>query len=222
VRVIDYADYLPAKDNVLHKQLINRIFVRDLACVFGNTLLPGEAGTSMRRPEYVLSHLLFEKWFDPSVFPLQANNSLKALEYGDVMVLNKDAVFINTGIRTSMESIQMMKRKIFEAGFSEIGVIDLPRRPDTMHLDMNGNVVGKDLFLAKSYMRFFPVHILSEKEERFEMTEAFLNRHGFEVEWTSEINHTVADINFLNIDPETLLVSKKANKKIFSHHPKLK
>ncbi|MGI8315607.1 arginine deiminase family protein [Halobacillus mangrovi] len=226
VKVIDYSDYLSTKDKMLHLQLINRVFVRDLGCVFGNELLPGEAGTSMRRPEYVMSHILFNKWFDSSSFPIEANNSANALEYGDVLILNKDAVFINTGLRTSMESIQKMKEQIFKAGFSEIGVIDLPRRGDTMHLDMNGNVVGKNLFLAKSYMRFFPVQVINDRREHYEMMEQFLNRHGFEVIWSPDVKpdvrDTVANINFLNLNPETLLISSKVNKKIFSHHPELK
>lgn len=221
VEVIDYSKYLSPKDLQLNDQLINRIFVRDLACVFGNTILPGEAGTSMRRPEYFQLHLLFQKWFDEKVFPIQANNNLKALEYGDVFVLNKDAIFINTGTRTSIESIERIKDQLFEAGFSEIGIIDLPRQAETMHLDMNCNVAGSDLLLAKSYMRFFPVRILTNKSISYQMMQEFLTRHGFEVEWTNEVKHTVADINFLNINPQTLLVSSKANKKIFKQHPKL-
>ncbi|MBY6036585.1 arginine deiminase [Fictibacillus nanhaiensis] len=222
VKVIDYSEYLSSDDLQLHEQLINRIFVRDLACVFGNIVIPGEAGTSMRRPEYVQSHVLFQKWFDQKdTFRIQANNEWKALEYGDVLILNKDAVFINTGIRTSIESIERIKPHIFQAGFSEIGIIDLPRRPDTLHLDMNCNVAGSDILIAKSYMRYFPIHLITEKASKYQMMQEFLNRHGFDVEWTGEVKHTVSDINFLNLDPETILISSGANKKIFSHHPKL-
>ena len=222
VRVIDYSVHLSREELLLNEKLINRIFVRDLACVFGNTILPGAAGTSMRRPEYFQSHRLFQQWFDRKTFRIEANNNLKALEYGDVMVLNKDAVFINSGIRTSIESIEALKESIFTAGFQEIGVIDLPRRPDTMHLDMNCNVAGENVFIGKSYMSYLPVQVVTENSFRYEMTGDFLERHGFEVEWTSEVKHTVADINFLNLDPETLLISTKANKSIFKNHATLR
>ncbi|WP_377891967.1 arginine deiminase family protein [Alkalihalobacillus sp. R86527] len=222
VNVVNYDTYLSAEDLVLHRQLINRVFVRDLACVFGSCIVPGEAGTTMRRPEYVTSHLLFKDWFDEKTFSIKDNNQSKALEFGDVMVLNKDAVFINSGVRTSIDSIEAIKEQVFHAGFSEIGVIDLPRRADTLHMDMNCNAVGEGVFLAKSYMRFFPVKIMMQGASKYMMMEAFLNRHGYEVVWTDEITHTVADINFLNLNPETLLISTKANKKIFKSHPKLK
>lgn len=222
VQVIDYSTYLSMEDLTLHKQLINRVFVRDLACVFGKYIIPGEAGTTMRRPEYVTSHLLFQKWFDEHTFSIKDNNDSKALEFGDSMVLNRNAVFINSGVRTSIDSIEAIKKDLFQAGFSEIGIIDLPRRADTLHLDMNCNVVGEGIVLAKSYMRYFPVKIVMESTSKYMMMEEFLNRHGYEVVWTDEITHTVADINFLNIDPETLLISTKSNKKIFKSHPTLK
>ncbi|WP_270182862.1 arginine deiminase family protein [Alkalihalobacillus sp. CinArs1] len=222
VNVVKYDAFLSPEDLAFHKQLINRVFVRDLACVFGNHIVPGEAGTTMRKPEYVTSHLLFQQWFDENTFSITGNNDCKALEFGDVMIVNKDAVFINSGVRTSIDSIEAIKEQVFAAGFSEIGVIDLPRRADTLHLDMNCNAVGPDVYLAKSYMRFFPVKVLLQGSSKYMMVEAFLNRHGCEVVWTDEITHTLADINFLNLNPETLLISTKANKKIFKSHPKLK
>jgi arginine deiminase len=219
VKVIDYSEELSKNDQRLSEQLINRFFVRDLACVFGNIILPGEARVSMRRPEYVHVHLLMEKWF-PETFFINGNNDLKGLEFGDVLILNRDAIFINVGLRTTIDSVERIKEKIFHAGFSEIGMIDLPRRSDTLHLDMNCNVANEDLVISKSFLRYFPVNVLTEKESRYEMPEQFLKRHGFEVYWLKEYD-TVPDINFFNLDPETLLISKKAHKQMFKAHPKL-
>ncbi|WP_175990369.1 arginine deiminase family protein [Bacillus sp. Marseille-Q1617] len=222
VQVIDYSIYLKGEHAELNPRLINRIFVRDYACVFGNTVIPGVAGSTMRAPEYLHSHQLFQQWFDEKTFSLKDNNRIKAWENGDVLVLSKDAVFINTGLRTSIESLEVMKEKIFKAGFSEIGVIDLPRKTETLHLDMNCNVAGADVMIAKSYLRLFPVQVITENTAEYRMTGDFLNRHGFDVLWTDKVSHTVADINFLNLDPETLLVSTKMNKRILHEHPKLK
>lgn len=219
IQVIDYSEELPQDDQRLSEHLLNRFFVRDLACVFGNIIVPGEAGISMRRPEYIQSHQLMKKWF-PEAFLIHQNNDIKALEFGDVLILNKDAVLVNIGMRTSVLSVERVKEHIFAAGFSEIGVIDLPRSLDTLHLDMNCNVANEDLIISKSYVRYLPIHILSENGCRYEMSERFLQRHGFEVYWIDKYD-TIPDINFLNLDPETLLISKKAHKNIFKKHPKL-
>jgi arginine deiminase len=217
VQVTDYSTFLPEDDKSFHGQLINRVFVRDLACVFGSTVIPGEAGTTIRRPEYIHAHRIFKKWFSEDQFSLDWKASANALENGDVLVLSKDAVFINVGMRSSYESALVLHKMLIQLGFSEIGIIDLPRRAESIHLDMTLNVVGPGLVLAKSYLRYFPVEILTDAGNTYMMLHEFLQRHGFEVIWSDNIKHTVADINFINLNPETLLLSTKANKKIFRH-----
>ena len=219
VKVIDYSQELPQEARPLSDQLINRYFVRDLACVFGEVIIPGEAGISLRRPEYPHAQSLLEKWF-PEQFVPNDTNIGEALEFGDVMVLNKDAVFINIGTRTSMKGVEKAKEAIYKAGFSEIAIIALPRSTDTLHLDMNCNVAANNVIIAKDFMRFFPVKVLTEKGFSFDMMESFLNRHGFNLHWLEKYK-TIPDINFLNVDPETLLISKQANKQNFKQHPLL-
>ncbi|MCA1011154.1 arginine deiminase family protein [Halobacillus halophilus] len=221
VQVIDYSEYLSQDDRNFNQQLVSRIFVRDLACAFGRTLLPGKAGTSMRKPEYVHSHSVFQEWWDERTFPIQANNKWNSLEYGDVIVLNEDAVLINAGLRTSMESLDDIQLHIRKAGFSEVGVIDLPRRSDTLHLDMNCNVAGERLLLTKNYLRYFPIEIL-DGQSRYCMFHEFIERHGFTLVWTDKVKNTVPDINFLTLNPETILVSKQLNKKIIQQSPHLR
>ncbi|MFP3813712.1 arginine deiminase family protein, partial [Bacillus sp. SIMBA_005] len=82
------------------------------------------------------------------------------LEFGDVMVLNRDAVLINIGVRTTRQGVEQVKDSIFQAGFSEIGIIDLPRSSDTLHLDMNCNIANNDVVIAKSFMRYFPIQVI--------------------------------------------------------------
>ncbi len=221
VQVIDYALYLDLVTRQLNEQLINRFFVRDLACVFGNTILPGIAGTFMRRAEYDHVHKLLENWF-PETFTKGVTKGVKALEYGDVLILNANAVFINIGMRTSLESVEQMMGHIFQAGFTEIGLISLPRRADTLHLDMNCNVAAEDVVIAKNYMYYLPVQVVNEEGVKgYDMTEKFLHRHGFDVYWLDKYE-TIPDINFLNINPDTLLISKQAHKQMLKSHPKLK
>lgn len=221
-KVIDYAADLPKESRDLNEKLLNRYFVRDLACVFGKTVLPGVAGTSMRKPEYVQAHQVMKNWFEEEVFLYEGSEQKHPIEFGDVLILNRDAVFINVGLRTSIESVEHSKQAIFDAGFSEIGIIDLPRRADTLHLDMNCNMVGQDMLLAKSYMRYFPVQVVTREGKQYMMPHDFLARHNIEAMYTSSVRNTVSDINFLNLDPETLLVSSQANQKIFSKELNLK
>lgn len=96
----------------------------------------------------------------------------------------------------------------------------MPRSSDTLHLDMNCNIANNDVVIAKSFMRYFPIQVITPSSTRFDMTEQFFNRHGFELYWLETYN-TIPDINFLNLNPETLLVSKKATKQHFKKHPKL-
>lgn len=218
VRVIDYAEELSNEQQLLNEQLINRYFVRDLACVVGQQLLPGNAGSSLRRPEYPHAHAILAKWF-PEQFMRKAQPS-QSLECGDVMLLNKDAVLMNLGMRTSIEAIESLKERFFQQGFSEIGVIDLPKGNDTLHLDMNCNVVHHNLMIAKSFVRYFPVQVFTPQGNYYDMPEPFLKRHGFDVYWL-ETYKTIPDINLINLDPETLVISKQASKQQFLKHPLL-
>lgn len=221
IKVIDYSEELPEAEKTLSHQLINRLFVRDLACVFGEGLIPGIPAISMRKPEYYHSHLLLKKWF-PEAFLIHESDLVRSLEFGDVLILNKDAIWINVGMRTSLESVYLIKDSLFHSGFSEIGVIDLPRKTDTLHLDMNCNVASHNLVVSKSYVNYFPMTILTQSgESRYEMPETFLKRHGFDVYWLEKYD-TIPDINFLNLNPETLLVSKKAHKQRLQNHHRMK
>ena len=90
-----------------------------------------------------------------------------------MLILNKDAVLINLGMRTTIEAIESLKESIFQEGFSEIAIIDLPKSNDTLHLDMNSNVVNPNLVVAKSFVRHFPVQVLTAQSSRFDMVEPF-------------------------------------------------
>lgn len=61
VHVLDYARELAHDQQLLSEQLLNRYFVRDLACVIGNRLLLGNAGSSLRKPEYPLATFTIRK-----------------------------------------------------------------------------------------------------------------------------------------------------------------
>ncbi|WP_217587583.1 arginine deiminase family protein [Lentibacillus saliphilus] len=220
IRVIDYSDLLSQEDQQLSRQLINRFFVRDLACVFGEQIVPGVAGTFMRAPEYDMAHRLMERSFARDTFVKWDDDAHHPLEFGDVLVLNKDAVLINAGLRTSIEGIYKVKDDLFQAGFSEIGVMNLPRRTDTLHLDMNCNVAGDGIVVAKIFMRHFPVKVLTKGTVRYGMFADFLKQHGFEVHWLERYN-TIPDINFLNLSPDTILISQNADQSLLKSHPML-
>ncbi|KGX86829.1 arginine deiminase family protein [Pontibacillus litoralis] len=221
VHILRYTDYLCEPDARLSKQLINRMFVRDLACVMKDTILPGHAGTSMRKPEYDHMQSLLRVWFCDEFKEIDVQIS-QGLEFGDLLILNRDAILINVGARTSVHSVKAILKQLFAIGFSEIAIIDLPRTSETLHLDMNCNIAHEDVIVAKSFLRFFPIQVYTnEKDYNYYMMEDYVRRHQFEVYWL-EVYNTIPDINFLNINPETILLSTKANRRIFNDHPKLR
>lgn len=160
-------------------------------------------------------------WFSDEVFLLNANDEAEVLEFGDLLLLNKDAILINVGLRTTESSVKSIRNLLFQIGFSEIGLIDLPRRADTLHLDMYCNVANQDLMISKRFLKYYPVRIWTESGSRFEMYEEFIARHGFEIYWIDEYDPS-PDLNFFHVNPETMLISTKANKRMLRKHPKLK
>ncbi|WP_128895568.1 arginine deiminase family protein [Longirhabdus pacifica] len=226
VEVIDVEEQLSDDMKQLSSQLVHRTFVRDIACVIGNKVIPGVPGVTMRSAEYDMVHKLMEGWFSKETF-LSANQHIdwvrrtSPLEFGDVFILNKDAVFINVGKRSSEESVARLLPHLKSQGFSEVGIIDLPHQSDTLHLDMNCNVAGEDIVVAKQGLHHFPVRLITESTHQYMMMEQFLMRHGFEVIWVDKYA-AIPDFNFLTIHPEAIVLSKNAKKSAFRHHDKLK
>lgn len=214
VHILNYTDDLSEQDQALSKQLIDRFFVRDLACVFGEKVIPGTAGTTIRKPEYIQAHKVFQSWFAQETFLQEETDQKHPMEFGDILIVSQDAVLINVGLRTAIESVEKRKHLLFEAGFSELGIVDLPRTPEKLHLDMNCNMVGSDVLLAKTFMKFFPVQRVTSGGSEYCMLDEFMKRFGIEVVYSDHIKNTVADVNFFNLNPETLLVSKQMNPKI--------
>jgi len=138
VKVIDYSEELSTDVKTVSEQLINRYFVRDLACVIGNSMFYGAVGSLSKASGVSTCTLIIRK----VVSGKKDKQPSTALECGDVLILNKDAVLINIGMRTTLEAVESIKDRIFQEGFSEIAIIDLPRRSDTLHLDMNCNVTN--------------------------------------------------------------------------------
>ncbi|WP_224749475.1 arginine deiminase family protein [Polycladospora coralii] len=221
IQVIDYSEYLSATELKLNDQLINRCYVRDLAGVVRKQVITGRPAISMRLPEYDQAHQVMQSWFNPDRFFTPNGTKGATLEFGDVSILNRDAIVINVGKRTSIGAIESIKQAIFDAGFSEIAVIDLPRHDDTMHLDFNFNVMAANLVVAKSFLRFFPLRVICREHTRYAMFEDYMRYHGYEVHALSSYD-TIPDINFLNINPETILISQQANTARVLDHPKLK
>ncbi|MEC0090189.1 arginine deiminase family protein [Paenibacillus macquariensis] len=211
VHTIDFTSYFEDEERALSDQLVNRTYSRDVAGVIGNALLFGSAGVDVRKPDFQLAHSALRKAVGTSVISEVTSSIQSSLEFGDFLMLNRSAILINLGWRTSLDGVMNIKNLIFKSGFEQIGLISLPPDLTLPHLDVVCNVVGSHLFLASKFLRHVPVRIImQDKEERYEMLPDFVARHGYHVRYLPENHDPLAYTNFINIDRSTVLASESA------------
>ena len=124
--------------SILKWPLPNLIFTRDIAAMIGNTLLLTWAKRNVRKREMLLTqfltthHPLFE---GISTFNFHQKNPDLSIEGGDIIIFDKDTVFMGLGERNSKDAIDAILPICFVEGFSHVIVVDLPKIRTIMHLD---------------------------------------------------------------------------------------
>lgn len=194
-------------DSQLWNRLVNRIFVRDVAAVFGDKLILGNSGTDVRKADFYHTQSVLSDFFDKKqILPLPTSITL---EFGDFLIINQNSVLINIGHRSN-NKIELV-RFLFELGIEEIGFISLPRTTETLHLDVVCNILGENTFIAASFMKFSPVtvHKKNFTEEKTEYTtiDDFISRHGYSISWLPNKSYLIDYTNFINLDNKTAMVS---------------
>lgn len=119
----------------------------------------------------------------------------------DIMIVNKDLVFLGVGLRTNDIAVRYLKSVLEVQGFGEI--IELQTTYGCGHLDGVVNILNKKYAVVVA--------------RRFSYTgyEALV-RHGFKIiELTDEkeIDQNMA-INFVSLNNETILINKNAQSSI--------
>ncbi|MEW6679535.1 MAG: arginine deiminase family protein [bacterium] len=212
IAVFDLCDYLTEEELHLGNQLVNRIYVRDIAGVFGTRLILGVAGADIRIPEFELLQSVLRRFVIPESITITSNDSGNSIEFGDCLILNKDAVIINVGFRTSKREIKRICSLLWECGFEVCGLICLPRDITTAHLDLTCNVIGRDIFVAVHFLCHIPVQVITATGSSYYlMLPDFICHEGFKVIWLPTNSDPRGCINFINLKAKTILTSTNAN-----------
>ena len=148
----------PAIDGFVLAPLPNHLFTRDTsAWVFGGVTVHEMAKPARRREAVHLDaiyrfHPLFanephERWSDRLGGPAQ-------LEGGDVLVIGNGCVLIGMGERTRPAGVELLARRLFEAGAAErVLAVSMPAQRSSMHLDTVMTQVDRDAFTIYPQIR---------------------------------------------------------------------
>ena len=150
--------------------LPNHIFTRDIGVAINNSFLTCIAGKTARKRESILTwfvahyHPLFSgehqsaKFVDlcersKDLFTILSDTRL-AIEGGDVMVIDKNNVFIGNSERTNEYTIRKIAEILFQKDIVErVTMIDIPKLPTCIHLDTLFTQISKtDFVYYKPFM----------------------------------------------------------------------
>ena len=200
--------------------LPNRIFVRDIAAAMGNNLVMGRAASVCRYPEFNLSQMAINHLVDNNVNIFEGNELFcgnESLEFGDLLVLNKDAFLLNYGNRTQAGDASWLMRKLLELGFQEGGIISVPAETDNIHLDLTCNILGDDLVIALEPLRCLPVQLYSSnKPPEYTTTPEFFKRHSYDIRYFMPQGSPDFLTNYIHIDKSNILMSSRHQRRFAS------
>lgn len=131
--------------------LPNLFFTRDSAAVVGEQVVIASMRHDVRWTEELLARVLFRHHpdlvGDGLVFDGATERRLNVhLEGGDIHVLRCDLLLVGLSERTSAAGIDLLARRLFEAGqVRDIVVVLLPSYRAAIHLDMVWTALDRDL-----------------------------------------------------------------------------
>lgn len=204
----------------LWDRLVNRMFIRDVGAVFGENMILGTPGNELRQPDFYFSQIFLKSFTEKRA--LLSIPSSSSLEFGDFLIISPECVLINTGHR-SQNRIELASF-LFSIGVEEVGFVSLPKTIESLHLDVVCNILGKDIFIAASFLRFSAVSIFKSSsvsyEPEYSTIDNFIERHGYSVFWLPNKDYLLDYTNFINLNKQTVLISNESvsyYQEIFPH-----
>lgn len=131
--------------------LPNLLFTRDSAAVVGEQIVIASMRHDVRWTEELLARVLFRHHPELAnqgfLYDGAAERRLNVhLEGGDIHVLRRDLVLIGLSERTSAAGIDLLARRLFDAGeVRDVVVVLLPSHRTAIHLDMVWTQLDRDL-----------------------------------------------------------------------------
>jgi arginine deiminase len=136
----------------------NQMFVRDTSAWLGTQLVLGAGSNLVRGRETRSVEQVYEH------HPMFANPAGRPepiaafdVEGGDLMCLGDRAALVGVGSRTSCEGVERLAAKLFERGFEQLLVVEIPRKRSSIHLDCLMTLVDADVLLADCRLLRAPV-----------------------------------------------------------------
>ncbi len=176
------------------EQYPNIIFVRDTFTMTGAGAILSRLAGKVRAGEECIVYAELAKRNIPVIW--SAHGSMN-LEGPDIVIVNRDLVFLGVGIRTNMEAVLFVKKLLEYQGYSEIEIIQTTF--GCGHLDGVVNILNENNAVVIPQRVSYNVYTA-------------LQRHGFHVialEDLHEINDKMA-INFVTLNRETILMNRGA------------
>lgn len=116
----------------------NILFQRDaMFSIFNDTKI-NNMWAETRKREAIYTQFVYKYHPDfKNIHILQDANSKGTVEGGDVLVINKETIFVGLSQRTSAKGVQGLADKLFEkySEFKNLIAIQIPKSRATMHLD---------------------------------------------------------------------------------------
>jgi len=118
--------------------LPNLIFTRDIAAMIGEKLLLTWGKREARKREMLLTKFIADNhpvFSNVSTYDFHNLHPGLSIEGGDVIIFDKQTIFIGKSERNSKEAIDAILPICFDEGFNKVIVVDLPKLRSIMHLD---------------------------------------------------------------------------------------
>ena len=165
-----FADLVADRFHYVLRPLPNLLFMRDNAAWINNGLSLNVLATPARERESAYMRTIYRHHprFSEVRFPIwfgkdPADRYPASIEGGDVLVLSSDTVMVGLGERTAPAAVEVLARRLFEAGSVErVIVIHLRHDRAVMHLDTVFTMVDVDKFnVFPGLLESMDVHTLT-------------------------------------------------------------
>lgn len=201
IKTYDLSEFISKEKNSEYNGCVNRIFVRDVAGVIGNTVVLGKPALSSRNKEFEIAHSALQCMRTPS-----KENIDCLIEFGDLLILNRNVIIVNFGLRTERKAISQLASIAWKQGFQSLIVTCIPRRYKAIHLDLVFNVLKGNACVGDKRMAKLSSTILHPNGKIYH--DSFiniLNSLGIKVYWADR--STAFMYNFIALNNEEVLIN---------------